>query len=133
MLKLKSITFDQAPSIPGVRAGVGGKIECLNPTEPMRGWRAVIKGAMLVLVSPSGWKSGKQPREWEKDGPVQAWESPRANCHLQWEADASDDVVAMLSKGFISEPFGKPIEAAELEAVEKKYTAPVNPAEIGDL
>lgn len=133
-MKLKTITFDKAPKIAGVRPGELGEINCENPTVPLRGWRAVIKGAQFALVSPPGWKSSGTPREWDKQGPVTVWEMPRSQCFLQWLADSEtttpDTIMATLAKGFISEPFGKPFDASELEG--PPAPKPLNPAEMGD-
>lgn len=133
-MKLKSITFAVAPRIPGVRPGDLGTIDCLNPTTPMRGWRVFVKGSILLLVSPLGWKSGKNPREWDREsGLYQMYEIPRANCYLQWESNDSniDATMKTLAQGFVSDTFGKPFDASEFEQP-KAAQKPVNPAELGD-
>lgn len=129
MLKLKGVTFEAAPKMTGVRSGPLGEINLSN--EQLRGWQIIVKGAMVVFVSPKGWKSGKLPREWDREnGPVTVHESPRASCHLQWETDSTDpqEIAAAIAKGIVTE-IGKPFEAHEIETPQPR---PLDPRDVGD-
>lgn len=127
-LKLKKITFDNAPRIPGVRAGDLGVIDLENPNA-LQGWKVVIKGAVIVLISPPGWMSGRPARDWDPQKPCLIHEIPRATCYLHWEGD--ETTLDQIGKNYTSEPFGKPI-VVEPAPAPKNYPAPANPAEVGD-
>lgn len=109
MLALKTITFKTAPRIPGVRAGDLIEINCENPPESMRDWHAVVRGGVVLLVSPPGWLMGKYSREATGVGARRIHEIPRNNCFLFFEGDSEDiKAVLDLSKTFTSAVFGVP-------------------------
>ncbi len=106
MLKLVSLTFDDAPRIPGVRPGAMIKIECDKPHVSLTGWRIILRGASLFFVSPRGWRPGLQPHEWNTESASAIHEIPRMHCFLEWEGDQAD-IDAVIAKGkYETPPFG---------------------------
>ena len=86
-----------------------------NPLDRVRGWRAVVHGPAVFLVTPPGWGKDKAPNLWDPDGPRLAFEVPRSMCHLQWEiaAELGAHSVRDLSM-FESEPFDRPRPSLEV-------------------
>lgn len=106
-LALRSITFKSAPRIPGIRPGDVSELVCDNPTEAMKGWHAIVRGSVVLLVSPPGWRPGSYTRESQGVGPRRIHEIPRNNCFLYFEGDLDDTKFVMdISKTFTSTPFG---------------------------
>jgi hypothetical protein len=104
-IKLASITFQHAPRIPGLRSGDIVTIECENPSGSMRGWRALLRGPSLFLVSPPGWNPRDQDRVGKFGDPTLIHEVPRATCYFHWIGEDKD--VEKVAK-FDSPPFGVP-------------------------
>lgn len=112
MPKLKAITFLHTPKIPGLRAGDLGTIDCAAPASTLRGWRALVRGPMLFLVSPPGWAPGRNARDAAiaPSDPCSIHQVPLNQCFLHWEG--SDGDVDKVAK-YTSEPFGPPPEVPE--------------------
>lgn len=129
-MKLKEITFESTPRIPGMRAGDLQTISCDTPLDALRGWHLEIKGASVFLVSPPGYKKG-QPRnaETEVSGECVVVEVPRINCYLHWQGHMKDmGKVA----NYVSEPFGyKPPEPDAAPAT-GSLLAQLDPSQVGD-
>jgi hypothetical protein len=131
-LKLVSITFENAPRLPGIRPGDLSTLECEKPNTPMIGWRAIIRAGAIFLVSPRGWKSGRHPKEWNSDEPSVIHEIPRANCYLHWAGDSSD-IESMLKTKFETPPFGPPIPPPDVEIPSRGgLLAGLDPKDMGD-
>lgn len=130
-MKLKSVTFDRVPKLPGVRAGDLSSLDCDNPPVPLRDWKIMLRGQVVYLVSPPGWTPG-ETRNPERDskGPRVVYEMPRANVYLHWLTVDDLDVEALMKGGkWESEPLGwKP---AVVEA-DKPILAQVPPGQMGD-
>lgn len=104
-LKLYSITFEKSPRIPGLRPGDMITIECENPIGAMKGWRALLRGPSLFLVSPPGWKPNTISTGSQFGEPSLIHEVPRSSCYFHWVGDDAD--VDKVGK-FSTPPFGKP-------------------------
>jgi hypothetical protein len=131
MPKLKAITFDRAPKIPGIRAGDLSSFECDNPPATLRDWKIVLRGASLYFISPPGWKVGDlRPQARDAKGSIIVHEVPRDDAFLQWAAADDADVEAVLKGGkYESEPLGyKPVP---VEA-DKPLLAQIPPGQLGD-
>lgn len=135
MLRLKSITFIHTPRVPGLRPSEISTISCdgsgaYSLPAPLHGWRAFIRGAMLLLVSPPGWRPGINRDQWKPDGPCEVIEVPRTNCSLVWSADGPRDLEQISGKAFESEPFGPPPLPAP--SLLDQLPPDVPPHELGD-
>ncbi len=128
-IKLVSITFENAPRVPGVRPGDMSTIQCENPNQTLVGWRAVIRGAMLFLVSPKGWKPGSKTHEWDASEPAVIHEIPRTHCFMHWEGELAD-IDAVLAKGKFETPAFGPV--TPVIAPGKSLLAQLDPSQIGD-
>jgi hypothetical protein len=109
MPKLKSITFIHTPKAPGLRAGDLSTVDLENPHGALLGWRALIRGPMLFLVSPPGWTQTNQMRNADPSGPRRTVQSPISNCFFMWDGDEAD--VSKAVAVYTSDPFGPPPEA----------------------
>ena len=127
-LRLNSITFNHAPQIPGIRQGDLVTIKCHEPANAMKGWRAILRGPALLLISPPGWMPGRPPHDWDPKGACTMHEVARSNCYLHWSGTEVDSEEILKGK-FVSPPFGP--EAKPPEVI---FTAaPVlDPSQIGD-
>lgn len=133
MLKLTSVTFENAPRIPGVRPGDMTTITCENPSTPLVGWRAILRGAALFLVSPKGWKTGKPASEWDPEGPSMIHEIPRIHCFFHWEGEQADIDAAITKGKFESPPFGPPASTLLSASLPSKgILAQLDPSQMGD-
>lgn len=130
MLKLKTVTFDRAPKLPGIRAGDLSTLDCANPGA-LEGWRIVLRGPAMFLVSPPGWTPNEN-RATKRDpkGPHVVHEIPRSDVYFQWTADAGEDVETVLKTGkWESEPLGfKPVAVD----ADKPILAQIPPSQVGD-
>ena len=113
-MKLKEITFREAPRLPGIRPGAISSLECFNPHPSLVGWRALLRGASIFFVSPSGYRVGVNPNEWDKKGPIIIHEVPRSQCYLAWVG--SPDEIAGVQK-FDTPPYGPEAVGEEKSAV----------------
>lgn len=128
-MKIKSITFDRSPRIPGLRAGDLVTVECENPPEALKDWRVVLRGAMIYLISPPGW-CGKPRSQWDKNGPVTVAEVPRDHCCVQWTAESNDDIEAVMKGSrFDAQP---PLGFKPAPVEEKSLLSQIPPNQIGD-
>lgn len=129
-MKLKKITFDHVPSLPGIRAGDLSTIDCAAPGV-LKDWRIILRGPSMFLVSPPGWTLN-EARNARRDpkGPVQMYEVARSNVYFQWEAADDLDIEAVLKGGkYESEPLGfKPTPIED----DKPILAQIPPSQIGD-
>lgn len=121
-MKLKAIQFDKPPTFPGLPLRSGLVLECDNPHDILRGFRAVIRGGSVFLVSAPGWRNGTGGARFvdgahmvgdDPRAPRQTFEIPRANVQLMWGHDPGEEPAASIAdfmkKGFYeSEPFDKP-------------------------
>lgn len=131
-VKLVSITFENAPRIPGVRAGDMTVVLCDTPATPLFGWRALLRGTSLFFVSPRGWLPGRHSHEWDETAPSVIHEVPRVHVFLQWSGDLAD-VDTILAKGkFETPPFGPPPAARPIIEPGKGILAQLDPAQMGD-
>lgn len=106
MLKLKKVTFAETPKIPGLRPGAVNEVNVDEPHPSLRGWRFLIRGAAVFLISPPGWKVGSNaPHEPEAGATCTMFEIPRIKCFLHWDGDDVD--VEKVAK-YTSDPFGGP-------------------------
>jgi len=103
-MKLKAITFEKAPMIPGLRAGDMITIKCDEPSDAMKGWRAMLRGPALFLVSPPGW--APNDRAGAPGLPCRVHEIARSQCYLHWEGPDNFDEKSIAK--YTSEPFGRP-------------------------
>lgn len=112
---LVTITFTEAPRLPGVRAGDMTSIECDKPHESLKHWRIAVRGASVFFISPPGWKQGKKSHEWDANGRSTIHEVPRTLCVFQWHG--SPDAIETLIKGKYDSPmFGGPIPVVDKSA-----------------
>lgn len=81
-------------------------INCAEPDARIRGWRALIRGPAVFLVSPRGWKLSTPEQLFDPHGPRRVYEIPRADCVMSWATD--DDLAVDKLQKFDSEPFQKP-------------------------
>lgn len=140
-MKLVSITFAQAPRLPGVSTSAFSTIMCDKPNEGIRGWRVSIRGASVFFISPPGWKPGINVSQRDPAGPPTIIEVPRSNCYFTWHAEPQKDektgkmldttmaTLDAVSKGrFDSPPFEEP------KPVKKEPDAdpPIDPKDLGD-
>lgn len=128
-MKLKTITFDRTPRIPGLRPGDLTTLSCENPPEALRDWRLSLRGTSAFLISPPGWVAGRSRREWDHKGPTTAFEVPRTNMYFEWSAADAADLEAILKGGrYDSEPFTAPVPVQQPESL----LAKVPSHEVGD-
>ncbi len=82
MTRLVSIKIE--PNLPD---GLGslGNVVCDRPPPQLHGWRIMLRGPAVFLVSPPGWMPGLSPNAREKDGPSTVYEIPRISCVARWE------------------------------------------------
>lgn len=128
MLKLKAVTFDRAPRLPGIRAGDLSMLDCDNPGS-LTGWRIVLRGPAMFLISPPGWTSSEN-RATKRDskGPMTVYEIPRSGVFFQWAVGSAEDMENVLKSGkWESEPLGPKPVAAPAEAATK-----IPASEMGD-
>lgn len=126
---LVTVTFTEAPRLPGVRAGDMSSIDCEKPHESLKHWRLAIRGASVFLISPPGWKQGKKWHEWDVNGRSVVHEFPRALCVFQWSG--MPEIVETIVKGKYDSPmFGGPVPVVD------KTVAPtepeIDPKDLGD-
>lgn len=129
-MKLISITFQNAPRIPGIRPGDMSTINCDRPDGAMRGWRVAIRGGTIFFISPYGWVNGQSFMQWDRTKPQVIHEVPRSECYLQWSGDVGE-IESVLKTKYDSEPFGEPFESI---VVEKPTTllSQLDPSQMGD-
>lgn len=116
-MKLKEITFREAPRIPGIRPGALSSLDCANPNTALLNWRALIRGPVVYFVSPPGFRPGINASDFDKSGPCLIFEVPRTQCYLQWAGTPEE--IAGVQK-FDTPPFGPEPEANLEEASEPK-------------
>ncbi len=110
-MKLKSITFNSTPKLPGLRPGDLTTLDCEQPVGVLRGWRALIRGASVFFVSPPGWTpNGNQGVVGDA---CVIHEVPRMNCYFQWSGHEDGDVEKVAK--FTTPPFG-PAPVVEAKA-----------------
>ncbi len=121
-MKLKAIQFDRPPTFQGLPLRGDRSLECDSPHDLLRGFRLVVRGPSLFLVSPPGWRSGAGGAKLvdgmfqigdDPRAPRVAFETPRANAHLMWTFEPGEEPAAMISDfakkaSYESEPFDKP-------------------------
>lgn len=97
-----------------------GNVVCDRPAHNMRGWRILLRGPAVLLVSPPGWEPGVAP-PMRKGTAVAIYELPRSQCVLRWEgADGIDAIQKHDTPPMWTADERAAIEAAELE----RQTAP---------
>jgi hypothetical protein len=133
MPKLKTVTFDHAPKIPGIRPGDLSTIDCDNPPSTLKDWKIVLRGGSMYLISPPGWSNREENRATKRDpkGPSVVHEIPRTGVYLQWITTGADDLDALFKNGgkYESEPLGfKPVPVEE----DKPILSQIPPGQMGD-
>lgn len=120
-MKLKAIKFDKPPDFPGLPLRSGRLVECDNPPEVMYGFRCVVRGGSVFLISPPGWRNGTGGGRlvsgtWQVGddprAPRVAFETPRAEVQLMWGFESGEDphreIAEFAKRGFYeSDPFDK--------------------------
>lgn len=129
-MKLVSITFQNAPRIPGIRPGDMSTINCDRPDGAMRGWRVAIRGGTIFFISPRGWVNGQSFMQWDQKKPRIIHEVPRSECYLQWSGDESE-VEPVLKNKYDSEVFGEPYVNPEIEKP-TPLLSQLDPSQMGD-
>src|SRR6266542_2292937 len=121
-MKLKAIQFNTPPTFRSLPLRGGMIIELQEPHDNLRGFRCLIRGSSLFLISPPGWRFGALSASFvdgahrcgdDPKAPRVAFEVPRAECDLQWIFEPGEDEVAALNDylkagRYESEPFDKP-------------------------
>lgn len=74
----------------------------------LHGWRLLLRGPTVYLVSPPGFTSGGKPHEFDAKGPRMVQSIPRSEVLLTWSLEGEGDPVAVIDKlvNWDSEPFG---------------------------
>jgi hypothetical protein len=129
-MKLKQVTFDRVPKLPGIRPGDLTTLDCANPGV-LKDWRIILRGQSMYLVSPVGWTHNEN-RGTRRDpkGPVTMYEIPRADVFLQWDVADEAEIEAVLKGGkYESEPLG--FKPALVEA-DKPILAQIPANQVGD-
>ncbi len=112
-LRLTGITFKHAPNIPGLRPGDMIAIQTDNPPDSLKGWRALVRGSSLFLISPDGWSKDANARRNAKPGDPNVFcQVPMSLCFLHWSGVPAD--VDSIAK-FTSPPFEAPKPAVPVE------------------
>ena len=117
-LRLKSITFNVSPKIPGMRAGALTTIDCDSPHGSLVDWSISVRGQSVFFISPPGWdhRFVSSPHMRDTKGPVQIHEVPRQDATLSWTGDAADIEAALKSMKYDSgplRPFTPPVEESD--------------------
>ena len=128
MIKLKSVSFESSPRLPGIRAG--DTIDCDNPRDHLKNWRVMVRGTIVYFVSPPGWHPSQPKSQWDPNGPATICDIPRDTVFLCWLANDAAEVETVLKGGkFESTPLGwKP---APVEP-EKSILSQIPAGQIGD-
>ncbi len=106
--------------------GVGNlsNIICDLPDHRVRGWRILLRGPAVFLVTPPGWKPGLPAPARDSAGPITVYEVPRSQCVIRWEGvDGIDNVAKHDTPPMCSAEERKMLEIAEIERMERA-TAP---------
>jgi len=133
-MKLKAIQFNTPPTFPPLPLRGGRIFECQEPHGTLRGFRCIIRGSSLFLVSPPGWKVGAHEAKLVDGSYVvgddpkaarTAFEVPRAECEFSWTFEPGEDPVEALSNfakagRYESEPFDKPSAPDQDQGVQAK-------------
>lgn len=127
-MKIKSITFDRSPRIPGLRAGDLVTVECDNPGA-LVDWRIVLRGPTLFLISPPGWCT-KPRSQWDAKGPIVIAQMPLEHCSIQWFAEGEADIEAVLKGGRYDAP--QPLGWRPPVVEEKSLLGQLPPGQMGD-
>ena len=134
-MKLKTITFETSPRLPGLRAGEMITLKTDEPGDTLAGWRAIIRGPSVFFVSPPGYVTGRTRREWDPAGPCIMHEVPRAQCYFQWEG-SPDEIATIIKASYETPPFGpapKPVaDVVSAGAGKGSILAQLEPHQIGD-
>jgi hypothetical protein len=112
-MKLLSFT---CPSLPML--GSLSNVVCAAPPNNLKGWRVVIRGPSVFLVSPPGWIPGEPMVRYDPKGDTHAFEVPRALCTFRWSSVDFDAVAKHEAP-----PMGMPAEVLSDEELERA-TAP---------
>lgn len=75
----------QLPPLPLL--GAPGHITCSSPPSTLRGFRVLVRGPAVFLVSPPGWLPGLNRTVMDPKGKCRTWEVPRVNCAMVWEGE----------------------------------------------
>lgn len=115
-MKLLSV---QLPSLPYL--GSPGHIVCDSPPVSLKGWRVLVRGPSLMLLSPHGWRPENKnaPHDRDAKAPCVAFAVARSQVVECWAWDVGEKVVAPMehdSPPMYSPEDRKAIEMAELEA-----------------
>lgn len=133
-MKLVSITFKQTPRLSGLRADATSSLDIDNVQGSLYGWRILVRGPMLYLVSPKGWtkQTATQPRLRDKNGPRVVHAIPTADAYLQWLVD--DNEIDAVTKGglkYDTDELG-PKTPILIEDDEASILAKIPPHDLGD-
>lgn len=118
---IKLIAF-QPPSLP---SGLGslGNVVCDKPPNQVRGWRVLIRGPAVYLVSPHGWSAGKPFAHFVEAEPRQVFEVARADCKFQFAMSGDDLAEIDKLQRYDSDPMGVVAPEIDLDELERQ-TAP---------
>jgi hypothetical protein len=102
-MTLHSIRLPQLP----LGLGNTGEFRCSDPPNALVGWRILVRGPAVFLVSPTGWAAGLARALMDPKGKRRTIEVPRVQCVLVWDGE---DVAKLQS--FDGEPMERPVSAA---------------------
>lgn len=123
-MKLVSVQFSGSPL---EYLGNVLRVRINDPEDRFRGFRVAVRGPVVYLVSPPGWRQGQPLHTFKKNGPVRAWEVPRAHCQLMFDEMASIEEIDKLQNltSDVAEKRVPPEEEPELTESElEAATAP---------
>lgn len=95
-----------------------GNVVCDRPPNQLRGgWRFLLRGPAVFLVSPPGWAPGLSINQRDVKGPSTVYEIARTRCVLRWEGvDGIDGVAKHDTPPMMTAEEREAMEQAELEA-----------------
>lgn len=134
-VQLVSVTFTCAP-LRAIGNLSTGAIEIAKPPDRFRQWQISVRGGVVFLISPRGWKQGtSRPNEpgkaWDPNGRCRVWEIPRTQAQLEWDGD---DPLAAIDKSvqrYDTGPMGESWPPADAPTGAAARRAPA-PHELGD-
>ena len=117
MTRLVSVKVDI--SLPDGLGNVGN-IVVDRPDVRMQGWRILVRGPSVLLVSPIGWAPGLAPA-LRVGSSVVIYEIDRRNCVLRWEGlDGIDSIQKYDSPEMWTPEDRKRLEEAKIEELAAK-------------
>lgn len=132
-MKLKTITFKQTPRLPGLRADAVTSIDLDNVPSALAGWNILVRGPVLVLVSPPGWtkQTATSPTQRDSKGPMEVHVIPTSDAYLHWIVNTTEELDTIAKGGVKHEtgPIGiKPVAVDATKAI----LAQIPAGQVGD-